>query len=184
MVLAIALIVLVVVSILGIVAMRTALFQNRVSINSQLETLAFQAAQSGLSAMVALDDTATTTVDERSTFFEQAYLDSDSPRRVCLTATGTLASDSTHGTRDPDTQAIGFDTPCDALPNNPARVTTMISRSPNSGGMLEGTDPESGGEMTVQMRAEGDVPDTRVRSISAEDWYRGAPAGGGMSGFM
>ncbi len=184
MALTIALIVLVVVSILGIVALRTALFQNRVSINSQLSTLAFQAAESGLSATRLLDDVATTSIDERATFFEEAYSNPNEPRRLCVTSTGGIVTATDKGYRDPSTQQITYTEACSALPNSPAGVTVVISRSPNSGGMLEGTDPESGGEMTVQIRSEGEVTNTNVRAISAEDWYRAGPGGDGMTGFM
>lgn len=50
MALLIALVVLVVVSVLGATAMKLALFQNRVSINTQIEQYLFQTAESGLQA--------------------------------------------------------------------------------------------------------------------------------------
>lgn len=56
MALLIALVVLVVVSILGATAMRSALFQNRVSINQQMSQMIFQGAESGIRAVLVCAD--------------------------------------------------------------------------------------------------------------------------------
>lgn len=188
MALTIALIVLVVVSILGIVAMRTALFQNRVSINSQLGAISFQAAESGIAAVASMPKV------DRENLFMEAALDPDVPRRLCVTAAAEPVIDTAHGVRDAGEDAdtttddtLTFDEPCDQFPDSVAQVTTVISQSPHIPPIP--AEYELGGyEWTaVQVRAEGGVPGTRVTSVSVEEWTKLSPPSGGMDpsgGFM
>lgn len=191
MALLISLIVLVVVSMLGVVSMRTALFQNRVSINNQVETLAFQMAESGLDDTMELaaaqawgPDGLANTADDVSTtgtahIFGDAINEEDSPRRVCMTAGGVPVVDSDHGIRTSpvdEEDVIEFDEPCDAVDGATARVTTLVSRTKPDPDAIQGYDLSSYTAEAVQIRAEGDIPGTSIRSIHIEKWFTMAPA--------
>lgn len=188
MALLIALIVLVVVSMLGVVSMRTALFQNRVSINNQVETLAFQAAETGLDDTMALakaqahgpngvddggglDDVATTSENH---LFGQAINDRMNPRRVCMTEDGNQVIDSSHGTRIDD-EHIESTEPCDPVDGATARVTTMVSETLPDPDAIQGYDLETYTALAVQIRAEGNIPNTNINSIHVEKWWTLTP---------
>lgn len=195
MALLIALIVLVVVSMLGVVSMRTALFQNRVSINNQVATLTFQAAESGLNDTMALaiaqahgpngidegglgDDVDTSGPNH---LFGQAVNDESRPRRVCMTEAGVPVVDVNHGIRI-DNDEVDFTEPCDPLPGAAARTTTMVSWTTADADMIQGSDVGGQEQLAVQIRAEGDIPGTNIRSIHVEKWWTQAPTeqlGGG-----
>jgi len=199
MALLIALIVLVVVTILGLVSMRTALFQNRVSINNQVETLTFQAAESGLDYVMDFaqrqsagpdgilnnGDPGEIPVSDPDHIFNQAISNTEA-RRVCPTSDGSdPVSENTGlsvGSEDEDiVEAFGMldddDALCDPLPGTAARVTVMVKEAGGGGDLIEGFDVSGSAALTVQIVAQGDIPNSNVRSIHAEDWARPGPGG-------
>lgn len=199
MALLIALIVLVVVTILGLVSMRTALFQNRVSINNQVETLAFQSAESGLDYVMDFarqqsagpdgipnnGDPGEIPVTDPAHVFNQAISNPEA-RRVCQTEDGStpVAEDTgiQVGQENSDITAAfetleGEDGLCDPLPGVPARVTVMVKEAAGGSDLIEGFDVSGSSALTVQIVARGDIPNTSVSSIHAEEWFRPGPGG-------
>lgn len=185
MALLIALIVLVVVSILGTVAMRTALFQSRVSINSQTENLAFQAAESGLDAAVGLARSQITGPDGVSDTGDGEILPANAahifnkalneqPQRVCVTEDGAEWDEAIDGVYNADgSPGYDEDDACDPLPGSNSRVTTVIGQAPpdSYSAAAEAFDLKYGGSLIqIQVRAYGDVPGTNVTSVHAEEW--------------
>lgn len=197
MALLIALIVLVVVSILGTVAMRTALFQSRVSVNSQVENLAFQSAESGLDAAVGLarlqvngagpdaipgnaNDAEIIPADTRHIFNRALNVE---PQIVCVTSAGAVWKTRLTGIGGSydENEAPSFDPAdaCDPLPDSNTQVTTVIGQAPpdSYSAAVEAFDLKYGGALIqVQVRAYGEVPNTNVKSVHAEDWGMLGPA--------
>jgi len=184
MALLISLVVLVVVSLLGIVSMKTAMFQNRVSINNQIATQSFQAAESGLAVTknearrlsTRGPDNVLNNGDEILTsnplhFYAQAINFPEAPRRICATATGLPQIVDNQGVRNAD-RSITFLAPCPVLANGTSRVTTVVSESPEGAGLQEGEQIDSDSTRVIQIRAEGDIPNTNIRSIHVEEWFR------------
>lgn len=174
MALLIALIVLIVVSILGVAAMRVALFQSRVSVNSQTENLAFQAAESGLNVALtqARNEIAGGVLpSEPGHLFNKATNNPTTPQRVCLAADGVTISVTADGIYEPN-GLPGYVTPCTPLPGSNVTVTTVVGRAPDEeGGVLEAYDPSSGAVLLlIRAVAYGAVPDTNVTSVHAQDW--------------
>lgn len=172
MALLIALVVLVVVSILGVVAMRTALFQSRVSVNSQIQNLAFQAAESGLdSALQRAKEQIADGIMPRNEahIFNQAV--NVRPQRVCLTEDGVqVIPDGIYNAADAPDYSDG--TECEALPESNTTVTTVLGLAPDSHTLaIQNMDPMNGAvAQGMQMRAYAEVPNTHVTAVHAEEW--------------
>ncbi len=177
MALLIALIVLIVVSILGVAAMRVALFQSRVSVNSQTENLAFQAAESGLNAALTqarnqINAAVPILPSNPAHLFNLAV--NVRPQRVCLNADGVTINVFSDGITDAN-GAPNF-LPADAcptLPDSNAAVTTVVGPAPpdSGAGQVQAFDLKYGASLIlIQARAYGGVPDTNVTSVHAQDW--------------
>lgn len=175
MALLIALIVLIVVSILGVAAMRVALFQSRVSVNSQTENLAFQVAESGLNAALTQ---ARTQIDGGILPSNPAHLFNLAvnvrPQRVCLNADGVTINVFSDGITNaegaPDFSPTDA---CPSLPDSNAAVTTVVGPAPpdSGGGQVQAFDLKYGASLIlIQARAYGEVPNTNVTSVHAQDW--------------
>lgn len=130
--LVIALIVLVVVSILGVTAMRSALFQGRISVNQQASQLLFQGAESGVESVF---DFAAQQIDggvspqSPTHIFYRAVIDGV-PQRLCYDADGTIDR-----TEDVTRTVVGEDLvfdydDCDQRDDNPLIVTAIVSAPP------------------------------------------------------
>lgn len=176
MALVIALIVLVVVSILGAVAMRTAMFQNRISINSQTDNLAFQAAESGLSASLkkSRDDTlAGFSIKHPDNTFNKAV--NKKAQRICFTKDAITVDEQT--TVDADGVA-GYTVACAAVAGSNATVTTVVAEAPEGGGgAAEGFDFKYGAKLLlIEARAHSEVPNTNVQTVHVQQWGVVSPA--------
>lgn len=134
MALLIALIVLVVVSILGATAMRSALFQNRMSINSQLSQMTFQGAESGLQAVID-QASATPRSDPTNPFRIVQSPPGGNPMqfalRVCYDATGASVTDDEATRAQVDGELVFDYTECPDLPDTPISVTSVIAIPPD-----------------------------------------------------
>lgn len=183
MALLIALIVLIVVSILGVAAMRVALFQSRVSVNSQTENLAFQAAESGLNAALTqarnqIGAAVPILPSNPAHLFNMAV--NVRPQRVCLNPDGVtidVFSDGiTNAAGAPDFLPADA---CAALPDSNSTVTTVVGPAPpdSGSGQVEVFDLKYGASLIlIQARAYGAVPNTNVTSVHAQDWGMLGPA--------
>lgn len=173
MALLIALIVLVVVSILGAVAMRTAMFQNRVSINSQTANLAFEAAESGLGAAMYIATVVQTTspIDDANHIFNRAV--NVTGQRVCFTDTAVPTFDE-----KTEVDADGgytYSEPCPVLANSNARTTTVVDG--NAEEAVVGTDILILKHSLVRVRATAEVPNTNIRTTHVQEWAVLSPGG-------
>lgn len=125
----VALVVLVVVSILGVTAMRIALFQNKVSINSQLSQHLFQGAETGLQGVSALMlselvDGQHPLADPLATLARAA---SGQVVRICIDGAGVPAAAGTANRTGPEE----FDyEPCDSFDGNRLAVTGILAPPP------------------------------------------------------
>ncbi|MFZ5722041.1 MAG: pilus assembly PilX family protein [Pseudomonadota bacterium] len=175
MALLIALIVLVVVSILGAVAMRTAMFQTRISTNSQTSNLAFQAAESGLSAAsdVAFVQQSVDTIRTDPThIFNKAV--NGAAQRVCFTSTSPPAPDDL--VEDDGAGGFTYSDPCPVLADSNVRVTTVVDKRPGEG-VMPGYDVALTDVMPVRIRSTGEVPNTNVRTVHVQEWVLIVPSG-------
>lgn len=200
MALLIALVVLVVVSILGATAMRSALFQNRVSINQQMSQMIFQGAESGIRAVLMCADPnefgrcgkpdAPDPADPANPdlnkilpqnplhIFYLAYMD-DAPQRICYDGAGDpAADDQVVVTLASGSQVYDFD-PCPANAGSPLRVTAVVSRPPPG---LPATLPVEGYNLghfdTAQIysRSFASINNVTVRSSHVQMWGVIAPS--------
>lgn len=189
MALLIALIVLIVVSILGVAAMRVALFQSRVSVNSQTENLAFQAAESGLNVALTQARNQINAVppilpSNPAHLFNLAA--NGQPQRVCQDPDGVTINVYPDGITNADGApdfTAGSD--CPALPGSNATVTTVVGLAPpdSGAGQLQAFDQKYGaGLILIQTRAYGAVPNTNVTSVHAQDWGMLGPSGDSEGG--
>lgn len=146
--LVVVLMVLVVVALLGTTAMRSALFQSKVSVNTQIAQLSFQGAESGLAAVVeqATADFAggRSMTSQQHIFYKALYV---APQRICVLEDGTIKveSGSSVASRDADSGEITYE-PCDAMADNPAVVTAVVAQPPpgqSSGGLRAGFSQQS-----------------------------------------
>ncbi len=175
MALLIALIVLIVVSILGVAAMRVALFQSRVSVNSQTENLAFQAAESGLNAALTqarnqINAAVPILPSNPAHLFNMAV--NVRPQRVCLNADGVTINVFSDGITNAK-GAPDFDVACPPVPDSNATVTTVVGPAPpdSGAGQVQAFDLKYGASLIlIQARAYAEVPDTNVTSVHAQDW--------------
>ncbi|MFP5383371.1 MAG: PilX N-terminal domain-containing pilus assembly protein [Gammaproteobacteria bacterium] len=125
----VALVVLVVVSILGVTAMRLALFQNKVSINSQVAQHLFQGAETGLQGVSAL--MLSELVDGEHPLQDPAgslaRVVNGQVLRVCVDDAGVaLVSGSANRTGP---EAFQFQ-PCNAFAGNRLSVTSVLAPPP------------------------------------------------------
>lgn len=170
MALLIALVVLVVVTILGTVAMRTALFQNRVSINNQVSNLAFQSAESGLHAVMR--QAAALPPEDPAQLFN-VVTNTNISRRVCFDSVGTTVT--TDAARGADGVVVPT-APCPDVANANSRVSTVVA-VPNITVAMEATDTkQGGGEVPLEIRARAEVPNTNVSAEHLQTWRKQAPA--------
>lgn len=125
----VALVVLVVVSILGVTAMRLALFQNKVSINSQLAQHLFQGAETGLqgisSLMIAeLVDGEHPLQDPAASL---ARVVNGQILRVCVDDEGVPAVSGAANRTGPEVFQF---VPCDSFAGNRLAVTSILAPPP------------------------------------------------------
>lgn len=187
MALLIALIVLIVVSILGVAAMRVALFQSRVSVNSQTENLAFQAAESGLNVALTQARNQINAVppilpSNPAHLFNRAV--NVGPQRVCQDPDGVTITVVSDGITNAD-GAPDFTVACPALSYSNATVTTVVGPAPpdSGSGQLQAFDQKYGASLIlIQARAYGAVPNTNVTSVHAQDWGMLGPSGDSEGG--
>lgn len=143
MALLISLVVLVVVSILGATAMRSAAFQSKVSINAQASQMLFQAAESGLASVgefSAQQVAGGVDVFNPNHMFAKAY--NGQPQRICYDEDGGIAMGGTvtRTSIDKDTIELDF-ADCPAQGDSVTLVSSVVSRPPcglDSGGPPEG----------------------------------------------
>lgn len=173
MALLIALIVLVVVSILGAVAMRTAMFQNRVSINSQTANLAFEAAESGLGAAIYVATVVqpTSPINDVNHIFNRAA--NGKGQRVCFTDTAVPTFDEK--TQMEADGGYTYSEPCPVLANSNARTTTVVDG--NAEEAVLGSDIQVLKNIMVRVRATAEVPNTNIRTTHVQDWAILSPGG-------
>ena len=170
MALLIALIVLIVVSILGVVAMRSAMFQNRISINSQITNLSFQAAESGLQSVVKMhaDQVADgKPVNNPANFLNIAV--NQKAQRVCYTKDAVSFDGDTRIGTDGN---ITYGTACLPVSGTNSAVTTVVGPAKDAAGSaLEAFDVKYGGGLIlIEARAQAEVPNTHVRSLHVQQW--------------
>lgn len=171
MALVIALFVLVVVSILGAVAMRTALFQNRVSINNQVNNLAFQAAESGLDtvhSMLLVQFAKNIKPSNPGSYFYQA---SNKPMRVCLNADGSIATPDFNAVRSTVDGKTTYTVPCPTLTGSNTSLTTVFAQAPQGNqAAIPNFDVNSASLIVMEVRAYASVPNTNVQTVHAQQW--------------
>lgn len=134
MALLIALVVLIVVSILGATAMRSALFQSKISVNAQASQMMFQGAESGIESVLqlAIDqiDGGIATTAPGHVFYLAASL--GQAQRVCILTNGALTMDSNVTfTADGDDWAVDY-TDCAQRTDSPVMITTVVGPTPPS----------------------------------------------------
>lgn len=125
----VALVVLVVVSILGVTAMRLALFQNKVSINSQVAQHLFQGAETGLQGVSTL--MVSELVDGEHPLAEPtatlARAVNGQVLRICVDDEGVPVASGTATRTGPES----FDfVACDAFAGNRLAVTSILAPPP------------------------------------------------------
>lgn len=202
MALLIALIVLVVVSILGATAMRSALFQNRVSINQQMSQMIFQGAESGIRGVLMCADPnefgrcgkpdAPNPADPDNPdlnkilpqnplhIFFQAFMD-EVPQQICYDESGDpTATDLPANAVVVVGNELEYDfVPCPANDGSPLRVTAIVSRPPPG---LPITMPVEGYNLghfdTAQIysRSFASINNATVRSSHVQMWGVIAPS--------
>lgn len=185
----IALVVLVVVSLLGTTAMRSALFQSSVSVNAQGAQMLFQGAESGIEGLltyVVEEQIAKgLPIDQPGNLLFEAIADGES-FRLCIDADGVVTPDGNANLNviDEFTAEIVYDD-CDPFPNMPVRVTTVLTPTPP--GLparfpVEGfsiVQNECGGSseaVTVHSRAYADIPGLGMDASHVQLWAALAPA--------
>ena len=185
MALLIALVVLVVVSILGATAMRSALFQNRMSINTQLSQMMFQGAESGLQSVlrVATGQIAAGTEpqDAGHVFYQALVL--GQAQRICYDDDGVPTAD-TDVTRTVTANDLTFTfDECDARTGSPLLVTAIVSEPPPDmagslpieGTNLCGNQTSCFGTAQIYSRAFASIENVPVRSSHVQMWGIVAP---------
>lgn len=185
MALVIALIVLVVISILGVVAMRTALFQNRVSINSQTYNLAFHGAESGLAAALELYNKEKIqqgfNYQSLGGTFYQAF-NNIHKFRVCYDQNGALTSDynatQPMGANQVPSGPVTYTVPCPTLPNANVTVTTVIGLSQKKA-IIPGLDFMFAGAQPIEVRSYANVPNTNMQTVHVQQYLAVTPNGSG-----
>lgn len=133
MALLIALVVLVVVSILGTTAMRSALFQSKVSVNQQASQLLFQGAESGLESVAdfSANQVAGGTSTAMPAHIFNRVRNAFETIRICFDIDGNMAdfNDVDREVLTPDDLAFDFDA-CPQRGDNPLEVTAIVSLPP------------------------------------------------------
>lgn len=135
MALLVSLVVLIVVSVLGATAMRSALFQSRISVNSQASQQIFQGAESGLEALLdhavkQIEVDGYPPQDPRHIFYKALSTSGNTVQRLCFDEKGTTTV-TTDATRAPYGDEWDFDYPdCDERPGSPVLVTTVVTEPP------------------------------------------------------
>lgn len=194
MALLIALVVLVVVSILGATAMRSALFQNRISINQQISQMVFQGAESGIQSVfnVANPNTNGGVAPQNTAHVFYRALVLGTPVRICYGDDGVAAADAAvaNPADNPVQRALSgddfvftFATPCPARADSPILVNAVVSETPPNlpaSLPIEGTNlcgNQSGCYSAVQLysRAFASIANLPVRSSHVQLWGIVAP---------
>lgn len=185
MALLIALVVLIVVSILGATAMRSALFQNRISINTQLSQMMFQGAESGLQSVLNF---ATGQIadgirpqDVQHLFYRALVL--AQPQRICYGDDGQAEADGDVVRTLVGTELeFAFDD-CEARTGSPLLVTAVVSEPPPDmagalpieGTNLCGNQSSCYGTAQIYSRAFASINNVPVRTSHVQMWGIVAP---------
>lgn len=185
MALMISLIVLVVVSILGATAMRSAAFQSKVSVNAQVTQVLFQSAESGLSAMqriAAAQIAGGVLPQEAGHVFAAAY--NGVPSRACFNAAGVAVRDANAARVVVSSNEISLPhLPCAAIGDNPVSITAVVARPPCALDMViqaEGYSLGIGGWgfRSVMTRSFAEIPGLGFNKSHVQLWAILAPSAG------